>query len=68
MMSTVIVSFFTEAMITSRTRRCSFAAVAPDSLRRSITAQMRNHEKFACYRGDDGVVVALDKNGICVKV
>ena len=64
----VIVSFFSQPAVVSQTRRCVFSATSPHHLRQKITENMQSHEEFACYRDVTGIVVALDKQGVCVTV
>jgi hypothetical protein len=64
----VIVSFFSQPAVVSQTRRCVFSATSPHHLRQKITENMLSHEEFACYRDVTGIVVALDKQGVCVTV
>ena len=64
----VIVSFFSQPAVVLQTRRCVFSATSPDHLRQKITENMKSHEEFACYRDVTGIVVALDKQGVCVTV
>ena len=64
----VIISFFSQPTVVSQTRRCVFSATSPHHLRQKITENMQSHEEFACYRDVTGIVVALDKQGVCVTV
>ncbi|MDB2528656.1 hypothetical protein N9X93_04210 [Alphaproteobacteria bacterium] len=64
----VIVSFFSQPAVVSQTRRCVFSATSPHHLRQKITENMQSHEEFGCYRDVTGIVVALDKQGVCVTV
>ena len=64
----VIVSFFSQPAVVSQTRHCVFSATSPHHLRQKITENMLSHEEFACYRDVTGIVVALDKQGVCVTV
>ena len=64
----VIVSFFSQPAVVSQTRRCVFSATSSHHLRQKITENMQSHEEFACYRDVTGIVVALDKQGVCVTV
>ena len=64
----VIVSFFSQPAVVSQTRRCVFSATSPHHLRQKITENMQSHEEFVCYRDVIGIVVALDKQGVCITV
>lgn len=64
----VIVSFFSQPAVVSQTRRCVFSATSPHHLRQKITENMQSHEEFSCTRDVTGIVVALDKQGVCVTV
>ena len=64
----VIVSFFSQPAVVSQTRRCVVSATSPHHLRQKITENMQSHEKFSCTRDVTGIVVALDKQGVCVTV
>ena len=64
----VIVSFFSQPVVVSQTRRCVFSATSPHHLRQKITENMQSHEEITCYRDVSGILVALDKQGVCVTV
>ena len=65
-MTMVHVSFFSGLSVDTKTRHCSFPHLPKAALTGMIAGAMKSDEFFACYRGRDGVVVALDKDGFCV--
>ena len=62
----VIVSFFSQPAVVSQTRRCVFSATSPHHLRQKITENMQSNEEFACYCDVTGIVVAHEKQVVCV--
>ena len=60
-MNHVNVSFFSDLLVNTMTRRCRLPAL-PNLIASSMTAR----GSFACYRDGDGNVIALDKTGFCV--
>ena len=68
-MDDIAVSFFSEPHACSRTRRVSFPRAARQDLHTAICRAMQGPEFFACYLSPDGdVVVALDRQGITIRV
>ena len=67
-MSVVTVSFFSDLDVSSRTRRVSFPRAASRDLHDAICRAMVGSEFFACYLSPEGGVVALDRQGITIRV
>ena len=67
-MDDVAVSFFSEPHASSRTRRVSFPRAARRDLHDAICRAMVGSEFFACYLSPEGGVVALDRQGITIRV
>ena len=64
----IAVSFFSEPQASSRTRRVSFPRAARQDLHDAICRAMEGSEFFACYLSPEGGVVALDRQGITIRV
>ena len=60
-MSVVIVSFFSDLDVSSRTRRVSFPRATRPTLHMDIRQAMKSRELYACYTTSDGGTVALDR-------
>ena len=67
-MGDIAVSFFSEPHASSRTRRVSFPRAARQDLHDAIRRAMEGPEFFACYLSPEGGVVALDRQGITIRV
>lgn len=67
-MDDIAVSFFSEPQASSRTRRVSFPRAARQDLHDAICRAMEGSEFFACYLNPEGGVVALDRQGITIRV
>ena len=67
-MGDIAVSFFSEPHASSRTRRVSFPRATRQDLHCAICRAMQGPEFFACYLSPDGDVVALDRQGITIRV
>ena len=67
-MGDIAVSFFSEPHAGSRTHRVSFPRAARQDLHRAICRAMQGPDFFACYLSPDGDVVALDRQGITIRV
>ncbi len=67
-MGDIAVSFFSEPQASSRTRRVSFPRAARQDLHDAICRAMEGSEFFACYLSPEGGVVALDRQGITIRV
>ena len=67
-MGDIAVSFFSETQASSRTRRVSFPRAARQDLHDAICRAMEGSEFFACYLSPEGGVVALDRQGITIRV
>ena len=67
-MGDIAVSFFSEPQASSRTRRVSFPRAARQDLHYAICRAMEGSEFFACYLSPEGGVVALDRQGITIRV
>ena len=67
-MGDIAVSFFSEPQASSRTRRVSFPRPARQDLHDAICRAMEGSEFFACYLSPEGGVVALDRQGITIRV
>ena len=66
MLNFIDVSFFSGLSVQTKTRRCRFPKLPKSALTGLIAGAMQTNEFFACYRDQDVVVIALDKNGFCV--
>ncbi len=67
-MGDIAVSFFSEPQASSRTRRVSFPRAARQDLHDAICRAVEGSEFFACYLSPEGGVVALDRQGITIRV
>ena len=67
-MGDIAVSFFSYPHAGRRTRRVSSPRAGREGLHRAICRAMQGPEFFACYPGPDGDVVALDRQGITIRV
>ena len=67
-MGDIAVFFFSEPQASSRTRRVSFPRAARQDLHDAICRAMEGSEFFACYLSPEGGVVALDRQGITIRV
>ena len=67
-MGDIAVSFFSEPHAGSQTRRVSFPRAARQDLHHAICRDMQGAEFFACHLSPDGNVVALDRQGITIRV
>ena len=67
-MGDIAVTFFSEPQASSRTRRVSFPRAARQDLHDAICRAMEGSEFFACYLSPEGGVVALDRQGITIRV
>ena len=67
-MGDIAVSFFSEPQASSWTRRVSFPRAARQDLHDAICRAMEGSEFFACYLSPEGGVVALDRQGITIRV
>ena len=67
-MGDIAVSFFSEPQASSRTRRVSFTRAARQDLHDAICRAMEGSEFIACYLSPEGSVVALDHQGIKIRV
>ena len=67
-MGDIAVSFFSDPQASSRTRRVSFPRAARQDLHDAICRAMEGSEFFACYLSPEGGVVALDRQGITIRV
>ncbi len=65
-MNHVNVFFFSDLSVNTMTRRCRFPTLPKSALTNLIESSMTGRESFACYRDNDGNVIALDKTGLCV--
>ena len=66
MLNHIDVSFFSDLSVQTKTRCCQFPKLPQSVLTGLIAGAMKTNEFFACYRNQEGVVIALDKNGFCV--
>ena len=66
MLNFIDVSFFSGLSVQTKTQRCRFPKLPKSALTGLIAGAMQTNEFFACYRDQDVVVIALDKNGFCV--
>ena len=64
----VKVTFFRSIDVDSRLYMREYVARPLKELTRSIYQSMRGDEQYACFRHDDGKVIALDKAGQFVMV
>lgn len=67
-MGDITVSFFSEPYASSRTRRVPFPRATRHELHDAIRRAMVSSEFFACYLNPEGGVVALDRQGITIRV
>ena len=67
-MSVVTVSFFSDLDVSSRTRRVSFPRAARPTLHMDIRQAMQSREFYACYITSDGGTVALERQGVTVRI
>ena len=67
-MAVITVSFFSDLDISSRTRCVSFPHAARSVLHKDIRQTMQTKEFFACYQTPDGGTVALDRQGVTVRI
>ena len=65
-MNHVNVFFFSDLSVITMTRRCRFPTLPKSALTNLIESPMTGRESFACYRDNDGNVIAHDKTGLCV--
>ena len=67
-MSILTLSFFSDLDVSSRTRRVSFPRAARPTLHMDIRRAMQPCEFYACYTTSDGSTVALDRQGVTVRI
>jgi hypothetical protein len=67
-MTDITVSFFSDLNAAIRTRRVSFPRATRPMLHKDIRQSMEPQEFFACYHAPDGGIVALDRQGVTVRI
>ena len=67
-MTDITISFFSYLNAASRTRRASFPHATRPTLHKDIRQSMEAQEFFACYYAPDGGIVALDRQGVTIRI